>query len=490
MSTSTSIMPTPPATAVGTRRWAVLGVVAVAQLMIVLNNTVMNIALAPMQIELGVSNADRQWVVTSYALAFGSLLLLGGRLADLIGRRRALLLGLGGGGIAALFGGAADSFTVLVTARAAQGAFAALSAPAALSLLTESFAAHRGRATALGVFSAIVASGATVGLLVGGLLTQYAGWRWCLNISAAIALVAVVGAVVLLPAPHNSARPRVDLPGALTVSLGLMSLVYGFGVAATAGWSSPRVVATIAGGVVLLVGFVLLQRRAANPLLPLRVVRDRDRGGALLTLFIVAAGMFATTLFTTYFLQRTAGLSPVVTGLAFLPMVALIVAASTTVPSTLLPRLGPKPLIAGGLLLGAGALTWLSRITVDTTYAPGVLGPLMILGLAVGTVNAASINTATKGVEPDDVGAGSAIVNTMPQVGGAMSIALLSTVAATVTASSLAPGPVGPLASQTAAVSGYGAALSCAAVLFLFGAVVCGPMIRRRPTTTEDDHHD
>ena len=343
------------------RRWSILAVIAIAQLMVVLDNTIVNIALPSAQADLGFSDPQRQWVITAYALAFGSLLLLGGRMSDLFGRKRAFMVGLIGFAVASMVGGAADGFEMLVISRAAQGAFGALLAPAALSLLTTTFPGGRDRARAFGVFSAIAGSGAALGLLLGGTLTEYVDWRWCMYVNAVFAVVAFVGAAFLLPALPKRERPHLDILGTVAGSAGLFCIVYGFATAETDGWSSGSVLGFLVGGVALLVTFVLLQRKVRAPLLPLRVVLDRNRGGAYLAILVLASGMFAVSLFLTYYLQESLHFSPVLTGVAFLPMVASIVTASTTVPATLLPRIGPKPLIFVGLLLGSGALFWLSQ---------------------------------------------------------------------------------------------------------------------------------
>ncbi|GAA4878212.1 MFS transporter [Actinomycetospora straminea] len=382
------------------RRWLILAVIGIAQLMVILDNSIVNIALPSAQADLGFDDAQRQWVVTAYALAFGSLLLLGGRLSDLVGRKRAFLVGLVGFAAASVLGGLAPGFELLVAARALQGVFGALLAPAALSLLTTTFTEGRERARAFGVFAALAGSGAAIGLLLGGALTQYVDWRWCMYVNAVFAAVAFVGASLLLPAHPVEHRPRLDVVGTVLASAGLFGVVYGFAGAETDGWSSPLVSAFLAAGLVLLVAFVGVQRRVRAPLLPLRVVTDRFRGGSFLTILVLTTGMFAVTLFLAYTLQQVFGFSPLVTGVAFLPMVASIVTAANTVPSYLLPRTGPKPLVVLGMLLGAGGLFWFSFLTPTSGYASHVLGPLVMIGLGTGTAMSTSINTATYGVDP------------------------------------------------------------------------------------------
>jgi EmrB/QacA subfamily drug resistance transporter len=341
------------------RRWWILGVVGLAQLMVVLDATIVNIALPSAQRDLGFSNADRQWVVTAYALAFGGLLLLGGRLSDLIGRRRMLIIGLVGFGAASALGGAATSFAVLVIGRGAQGAAGAMLAPAALSTLTVTFTDPAERGKAFGVYGAIAGAGAAVGLLLGGLLTEYLSWRWTLYVNVLLAAIAIAGVVRLVAAHPRDPSVRIDWPGTVLAVAGLVAVVYGLSEAATKGWSAPETIALLAAGVVLLAVFVLVERRVSHPLLPLPIVLNRFRGGAYLAIGLSGVGSFGIFLFLTYYLQLTLGYSPVKAGLAFLPMVVAIVAASTT-SSGVLPRTGPRPLLPAGLVLAAGGLALLA----------------------------------------------------------------------------------------------------------------------------------
>ncbi|GAA4755291.1 MFS transporter [Actinomycetospora chibensis] len=458
------------------RRWLILAVIGIAQLMVILDNSIVNIALPSAQADLGFDDAQRQWIITAYALAFGSLLLLGGRLSDLFGRKRAFLVGLVGFAVASILGGLAPGFELLVAARALQGVFGALLAPAALSLLTTTFTEGRERARAFGVFAALAGSGAAIGLLLGGALTQYVDWRWCMYVNAVFAAVAFVGASLLLPAQPVEHRPHLDVVGTVLASAGLFSVVYGFASAETDSWTSPLVYAFLAAGLVLLVAFVLVQRRVKAPLLPLRVVLDRFRGGSFLTILVLTTGMFGVTLFLAYVMQQVFGFSPLMTGVAFLPMVACIVLAANTVPAILLPRTGPKPLVVVGMLLGAGGLFWFSFLTPESGYAAHVLGPLLMIGLGMGTAMSTSINTATYGVEPGDAGVASASVNTMQQVGGSVGTALLSSIAGTAAAGFAVP----PLA---AALHGYTTAFTVAAGIFVVGAVVVGFLIPAGRTT-------
>ncbi|MCU1617386.1 MAG: Drug resistance protein [Frankiales bacterium] len=463
------------------RRWWMLAVLGVAQLMVVLDATIVNIALPSAQRALGFSNADRQWVVTAYSLAFGGLLLLGGRLADLFGRRRILLIGLGGFAAASALGGASQSIGMLVVARAIQGAFGALLAPSALSMLTVTFTDPRERGRAFGIFGSIAGAGAAIGLLLGGLLTQYLSWSWCLFVNVPIAVVAAAGAFVLLPRTKPAKDVRLDIPGAAVAMLGLAGLVYGFSRAQTHGWSDPWTLALLGVSVLLLVGFVLLERRVRHPLVPMRVVLDRRRGGAYLAIALTAIGSFAVFLFLTYYLQQTRGYSPLMTGVAFLPLVVGIVISSTQVIPRLLPRVGPRPLILTGQLLGAVGLLILWRLQVGSSYAGHVLPAVLVMGLGMGLIFGSSFNTATSGTQPSDAGVASALVNTGQQVGGALGTALLNTIAATAAASYLVSRPPSPAAVNAAAVAGDTRAFLVAAGIFVVAAVLSAVILPSGP---------
>jgi EmrB/QacA subfamily drug resistance transporter len=462
------------------KRWLILGVIAIAQLMVVLDATVVNIALPSAQQALSFSNDGRQWIVTSYALAFGSLLLLGGRIGDLFGRKRVFVVGLLGFAGASVLGGLAQSFGVLVGARALQGLFGALLAPGALSLLTTTFTEPEERAKAFGVFGAVAVGGAAIGLLLGGILTEYLSWRWCLYVNLVIAIPAALAAQALL---HNEApvvKPKLDLPGALTASLGLFAVVYGLANAQTHSWSDTLTIGMLVAGALLLAGFVAIQRRSANPLLPLRVVLDRDRGGSFLAMGLAGSGMFAVFLFLTYYLQQNLGFSPIKTGLAFLPMTATIIVAATSASTKLLPRIGPRPLIGFGMLIASAGLVTLTGIGPGTAYSTHVLPGLLIMGAGMGLTFSSAMATATFGVEPKDAGVASAMVNTMQQVGGSVGTALLSTLAASATTGALAGHAPTPAGLSAAAVHGYTTAFWWAAAIFAVGAVLCSALLSRR----------
>ena len=467
------------------RRWLILGTVALAQLMVVLDATVVNIALPSAQRALGFTTVDRQWVVTAYALSFGSLLLLGGRLGDLIGRKITFLTGALGFAAASAVGGAATTFGMLVAARAAQGAFGALLAPAALSILTTTFSDPRDRGKAFGVYGAIVGAGGAIGLVLGGILTEYLSWRWCLYVNLIFASLAGTGAVLLLERQSGRIRTRLDLPGATLVSASMFCLVYGFSNAATHNWHTPSTYGFLAAGVALLAAFALRQACAASPLLPPRVVLDRNRGGAYLAVLIVGAGMFGVFLFLTYYMQLSLHYSPVVSGAAFLPMIVMVVVSANLSNVVLLPRVGPKPLVAVGMLLAAGSLVWLTRIGLHSGYASAVLGPLMVTGLGFGLTMAPSMNTGTFGVAPQDAGVASATLNTGQQIGGSIGTSLLNTVfagaAAHYLAAGLAHGHPAPSLAEMSAIHGYTTVFWVGAAIFGAGAVICGTLFRSGP---------
>jgi EmrB/QacA subfamily drug resistance transporter len=459
------------------RRWLILAVIGIAQLLVVLDVTIVNIALPSAQRELGFSDDERQWVITAYALSFGSLLLLGGRIADLFGRKWTFLAGLIGFAGASALGGAAQSFGLLVGARALQGAFGAMLAPAALSLLATTFTDPAERGKAFGVYGAIAGAGGAFGLLLGGALTEVLDWRWCLYVSILFAVPAAVAGLRLLHhgrAGTGSERPRLDIPGTLIASSGLFALVFGMSRAQTDGWGDPVTLGFLGASVVLLAGFVALQRRVANPLLPLRVVTDRNRGGSFLAIATAGAGIFGVFLFLTFYLQNTKGLSALETGLAFRPMNISIILTATLVNTRVLARTGPRPLVPTGMLLAALGMVLLTGIGVDTAYASHVLPSLVLIGIGFGLVVAPSFATATLGVPRHDSGVASAMVNTSQQVGGSIGTALLSTLAVSATSDYVAlHGP-----GAQAAVEGYVTAFWWAAAIFAVGALVTGVLLR------------
>jgi EmrB/QacA subfamily drug resistance transporter len=440
--------------------------------MVVLDATVVNVALPSAQRALHFSADNRQWVITAYALAFGSLLLLGGKLGDLFGRKWTLIGGLVGFAAASAIGGMAQSFGMLVGARALQGAFGAILAPSALGLLTVTFQGSRDRAKAFGIFSAIAAGGASVGLLLGGAVTQAISWRWSLYINLAIAVPAAIVGLRLLANPRPSHRPRLDLPGVATGSLALFALVYGFSNAETHSWSDPLTIIALATSGVLLAGFVALERRVDHPLLPLHIVLDRARGGAYATIALAGSAVFAVFLFLTYYLQQNLGYSPLKTGVAFLPMTAMIVLTATTVQTRLLPRTGAKPIVIAGMTLGIVAMLLFTRLSPHGDYVTHVLPALLLTGVGLGSIFAPAFSTATLGVERSDAGIASAMVNTSQQVGGSVGTALLSTIFASAAASYASThAHVAGLASA-ASIQGYTSAFYWAAAIFGIGLLI------------------
>ncbi|MEW9552094.1 MFS transporter [Nonomuraea sp. NPDC050783] len=451
-----------------------------AQLMVVLDATIVNIALPSAQADLGFSDGDRQWVVTGYSLAFGSLLLLGGRIADLFGRKVTFLTGLVGFAAASALGGAAPGFELLIVARALQGVFGALLAPAALSLLTTTFTEPKERAKAFSVFGAIAGAGGAIGLLLGGLLTEYLTWRWTLYVNVAFAIVAFVGAFLLLSRTGRDRDVVLDVPGTILVSAGLFSVVFGFSNAESRAWSSPFTWGFLAAGVVLLVAFVWWQTRARHPLLPLRILTDRNRGASFVSILLIGAGMFGVFLFLTYYMQQILGLTPVWTGVAFLPMVAGIMTGTIVANNVLLPRIGPKPVVPAGMALAAIGLLWMTTLELHSAYLTHVLPQLVITGLGMGLVMATSMNLAVSGIGPHDAGVASAAVNTMQQIGGSIGTALLTTIATSASTGYLTGRNVNdPAVLARASLESYSAAYTWTAVIFIVGLVVSVLLYRR-----------
>ncbi|MBP0459073.1 MFS transporter [Streptomyces montanisoli] len=484
MSTASAAALKPEGTA-APHRGRILAMLGLAQLMVVLDTTIVNIALPSAQADLGFSDGSRQWIITAYALAFAALLLLGGRLADLFGRKPAFLIGAGGFAIASALGGLAPSFTVLVTARALQGIFAALLAPAILSLLNTTFTEPRERAKAFGVFGAIGASGTVLGLLIGGTLTQFLDWRWTMFINVAFAAVVTVSGTRLLAHTRDKADSRLDLPGTVAISTGLFALVYGFSNAESHSWSSPLTWGFLAAGVVLITVFALWQRRSKDPLLPLSVLRDRDRAAAFAALLLTGAGLFGVLLFLTYYLQINRGFSPVTTGLAFLPMILAMMSVAQVSTTKLLPALGAKRVLPAGFAVSGAGLLWLTTITLTSNYWVHVLPPLVVIGAGLGAIVPPAMSLATQHVPAEDAGVASATVNVMQQVGGSIGTALLNTLAAGAAASYLVGKNATDAAVQgQAALHSYTTAFAWASGLFFAGTLITALLHRRRASAT------
>ena len=460
-------------------RWLALAVIGVGFAAVVTALTAINVALPSAQNEMHFTTADRQWVVTAYTLAFGSLLLAGGRLVDLFGQKTTFLVGLFGFAAVSAVGGASVSFGMLVAGRAFQGGFAALLVPAAISLLSTTFTDPKERARAFGIFGAIATAGGAVGLLIGGALTEYLSWRWTLYGNVIFAGVAFVGGALVLTGQASPTKPRLDIPGVLLSSAGMFSLVYGFGNAATNSWGNPATWGFLVAGAALLALFALWMGRAANPLLPPRIVLNRNRAGAYVATLFAAFCMFATFFLLTYYLQGTLKFSPLTTGLAFLPISASLVLASNLSTIVLLPRVGPRPLVPAGLALAAGGSVWLAQLGPHTDYTEGVLGPLVLIGLGLGSVIAPSLNAGTYGVARQDAGEAAATVTVGQQLGASISTSLLNTIFATAVASYLVTHAfAGREANGLALAYGYDTAFWWTAVIAASGAIIAALLFR------------
>ncbi|WP_240138070.1 MFS transporter [Streptomyces sp. MUM 178J] len=420
-------------------RWKALVFIALAQLMVVLDATIVNIALPTAQQDLGISDANRQWVITAYALAFGGLLLFGGRVADLWGRKRTFVVGLLGFAAASALGGAATGEAMMLGARALQGVFGALLAPAALSLLAVMFTDAKERAKAFGIYGAIAGGGGAVGLILGGFLTEYLNWRWTFFVNIPFAVVAAIGAYFVIREPADARnRSSLDIPGVVLSTLGLVALVYGFTRAESAGWTDGLTIAMFIASAVLLAGFVATEAVVKSPLLPLRVLAERNRGGVYLSLGLAIIAMFGLFLFLTFYLQVVKGYSPVATGFAFLPMIAGMIVGSTQIGARLMTRVPPRLLMGPGFLVASLGMLMLTQLEIGSSYAGLILPAQLLLGLGMGTAFMPAMSLATHGVNPSDAGVASAMVNTSQQVGGAIGTALLNTIAASATTSYIA----------------------------------------------------
>lgn len=454
------------------RRWSILAVIALAQLMVVLDVTIVTVAMPSIQADLGFDADSRQWVMTAYALAFGSLLLLGGKVSDLLGRKHAFIAGALGFAGASALGGAAGSFEVLIVARVLQGAFAALLAPAALSLVTTTFTDPAERGKAFGVYGAIASAGAAIGLILGGVMTEVLDWRWTMYINLAFAIPSAIAGARLLFNLRPGERPRIDVPGAVVATGGLFALVYGFANAEMEGWGAPLTLTLLGIGAVAVAAFVALEHRVASPLLPLRLVGDRSRGAAFLAVAVTGIGAFATFLFLNFYLQQNLGFSPIESGLAFLPMVLTVFVAGPLTATMLLPRVGPRPVIPAGMALQVGGLIYLTGIGVDSTYWGAVMPGAMILGVGFGLTMAPAFATATHGVAAGHAGVASAMVNASQQIGGSVGLAFLSTMFAGAASNFVPPADTSPaLAQAEAAIHGYTTAFWWSAAILAVGSI-------------------
>ncbi len=471
------------------RRWKALTFIAIAQLMVVLDATIVNIALPSAQADLGISAGNKQWVITAYALAFGGLLLFGGRVADLWGRKRTFVTGLIGFAAASALGGAATNPAMLFGSRALQGAFGALLAPAALSLLAVMFTEGKERAKAFGIYGAIAGGGGAIGMILGGVLTEYLDWRWTFFVNIPFAAVAAIGALAVIHEPKSARNhSSLDIPGVLLATLGLVSLVYGFTRAESDGWSDGGTIGLFVATVVLLGSFVAVESRVRAPLLPLRVVADRNRGGVYLSLGLAIIAMFGLFLFLTYYLQIVKGYSPVKAGIAFLPMIAGMITGSTQIGARLMTRVRPRLLMGPGFLVAALGMLLLTQLQTDSSYVALILPAQLLLGLGMGTAFMPAMSLATIGVNPQDSGVASAMVNTSQQVGGAIGTALLNTIAASATTAyvgqHLAAAGSSPQAQQLVRlqgmVDGYTTAIWWAVGILLLSATLAATLITTR----------
>ena len=444
-----------------------LAIVALTQLVVVLDGTIVNIALPEAQADLGLNDVERQWVVTAYALAFGALLLLGGRIADYWGRKRSFMVGMIGFGIASAYGGLIGTGAELILARGLQGAFAALMAPAALAILTTTFPSGRDRNTAFAVFGSIGGAGAAVGLVLGGALTEFFSWRWCLLVNVPVVLIAIMAAAYLLRESKADGDNTYDLLGTVLVALGLGALVYGFTLAEE-GWGSFAVWACLGAGVVLMALFFLSQARTAQPLLPLRVIANRVRGGSLLLQIVSGSVMIGMMLYVTFHLQIVLGFSPLLAGLASLPL-TIVIGVVAPLATTLLPRIGPKPLMVAGPLIAAVGMLWLSRLTATGSYWTEIVPGLVLLGVGMAMLFVPMQNLALLGVEPHDAGAASAANTAAMQIGGSVGLGIYTAMytAGSATGTGL-----------DALVSGYSAVFLGTAIALVIGSIIAATFIR------------
>jgi EmrB/QacA subfamily drug resistance transporter len=461
------------------RRWLALAIIAVAQLMVVLDATIVNIALPHAQAALGIADADRSWVVTAYTLTFGGLLLLGGRIADFWGRKRTFLLGIIGFALASALGGVAQNGETLFAARALQGAFGALLAPASLALLAVLFTEPRERARAFGVYGAIAGGGAAIGLILGGVLTEYLDWRWCLLVNIPIALIAGAFALRGLRESRAHGDTRYDVPGALLITAGLAGLVYGFTKAADPqyGWDAGLTWAFIGVSLGLIAAFVVVELRSTHPLLPMRILLERSRGGAYTASLLAGAGMIAAFLFLTYYFQAVLRYTPIEAGLATLATTGGIFLAFPFA-TMLLTRLGAKPLMATGSFVTAAGLLLFTRVGIENAYWTTVFPAEVVMGIGLGLIFVPLGNVALNGVDPHDAGAASAVVNASQQVGGSLGTAALSAVAlsaATSYATSHAPTPT---LQVEAMVHSYQVGFAWGAVFLVVAGIVVLALVR------------
>ncbi|MET0927943.1 MAG: MFS transporter [Aeromicrobium sp.] len=426
---------TQPLTAASTieldpRRWWLLAVTALAQLVILLDITIVTVALPSAQAALGISDANRHWVVTAYAITFGGFLLLGGRLGDTFGRRRVFVGSLVGFGLASGLGGVAGTPELLFAARALQGVFGAALAPVILSLITVTFTDRAERGRAFGIWGSVSGLGAAMGMILGGVLTEYVSWRWTLLVNVPIALALAVAAARIVAESRSERRGGFDVPGVLTSTIGVALVVFGSTQAERHGWGSASTLIPLLGGVVLVVCFVAIEARSKDPLLPLSIFADRMRAGSFLVSALLGAAIASSNVFIIFYLQQARDMSILMSGLTFVPQ-ALAVVVFATVGARLMPRIGPRPLVVTGALIGVAGFVLLSTVGPDTSFLLVVAPGILLLGISSGLIWPVASATSLAGIAPADAGAAGGMVNVCQQVAGAVAIGVLNTVAAT-----------------------------------------------------------
>jgi EmrB/QacA subfamily drug resistance transporter len=463
----------------GNHRGIALALVLGAQLMIILDMTVVNIALPNIASGLGFSESGLSWVLNAYTLTFGGLLLLGGRAGDILGRRRVFIAGIALFTAASLAGGLATSAAWLLAARAVQGAGGALASPAVLALIAASFAEGRERARALSIYTGVAMGGGSLGLVLGGIITEWVSWRWVLFVNVPIGIAVALAAPLFLP--ESQRQPgRFDIAGALTSTAGMTSLVYGFIRAGSNGWADRQAIAAFAAAAVLLAAFVINESRAAQPITPLRLFADRGRTGSYVTRLLLVAGMFGMFFFLTQFVQKILGFTPLRAGVAFLPMTVGLFAVSR-LSARLAARFRTVPLMVAGMLPVVAGMAWLSRISPGSGYVSGALGPMLLIGAGMGVVFVPLTMASLAGVRPEESGAASSMVNVTQQIGGSLGLAALVTVFATKSrnaARSPAPGLTAVAQAHHAIVAGMGAAFTLAAVFDVLALLIVAAVIR------------
>jgi len=453
--------------------WMVLGIVCIGQFMVVLDASIVNVALPSIQHDLHFSTSNLQWIVNAYTLTFAGFLLLGGRAADIFGRRKIFMVGLAVFTVSSLLGGMAQSEAWLIGARALQGLGAAILAPATLTILTSTFAEGPARARALGVWSAVSAAGASAGALFGGILTDFLSWRWILFVNVPVGAVALVAARRDLPESRvEMAHRHLDVAGAVTVTAGLVALVFALVRTETYSWGSAQVLVPLAAAAVFLAVFLFLQARVSKaPLVPLDIFRSRSVSGGNVVMLMMFGALFGSWYFETLYMQHVLGYSPLQAGLAFLPQ-TLLIAAGAQVTARLVPKVGPRPLIVLGALVAGGGLAWLSQISTGSTFVTDLLGPYVLIGLGMGLAVTPIAVAGTAGVPREQAGLASGLLNTSRTVGASIGLAALATVAANRTSGRLTDVAATPAHTAAALTDGYALAFSVAAVVLAATAAV------------------